>query len=186
MGRVRRTGLSGLLVAMAALGLSGCGSSFFGFGEEESPAASTPAANPAATNSPSVLPGASSRPTVPVSNARFSFVSLTGAPASVTGRLSSALGREAATRGLQLAPSGDESATYIVKGYLSAVGDASGTIIVYVWDIFDKNGRRMHRLSGQESISATAADPWGAIDGAVLDAVARRTIEAIGTWGASD
>ena len=181
MGRVRGGRLPGVCALVAAFSLSGCGGGILGIGGNDD----EPAAPAAAATSPSLVPSGSSRPPVPLADARFSFVSLTGAPSSVITRISSALGRETVARGLKLAPSGDPTATYVIKGYLSAVGDASGTIVVYVWDIFDAQGRRLHRVSGQETVAASSADPWGAVDGAAVDAIARRTIEGIAAWGGS-
>ena len=123
-------------------------------------------------------------PPVPFAQAKFSFAPVTGAPASVLNAMSAQLGREAAAQQVTLVPSGDPGATYVVKGYLSAVGDVSGTILVYVWDIFDTSGRRVHRISGQEtSAGGSSSDPWAGVDTSTVSGVARRTISAIVAWG---
>lgn len=150
----------------AALLLAGCGS--------------TPGTNSTAERAAT----APAVPFVPLDQAKFAFAPVTGAPASVLTRLSAQLGKEAYAQHVSLIPSGDAAATYVVKGYLSAVGDTSGTILVYVWDIFDTSGRRVHRISGQEtSAGGTHADPWAGVDFAATENVARRTISAIVSWG---
>lgn len=123
-------------------------------------------------------------PSVPLSQAKFAFSPVTGAPASVLNSMSSQLGREALAQHVNLVPAGDPSATYVVKGYLSAVGDSSGTILVYVWDIFDTTGRRVHRISGQEtSTGGSTSDPWAGVDTGAVANVARRTMSSIVAWG---
>ncbi|MBN9059439.1 MULTISPECIES: hypothetical protein [Kaistia] len=122
-------------------------------------------------------------PAVPLANAKFSFAPVTGAPSNILNKLSSQLGQEAVAQNVALVPSGDPQATYVVKGYLSAVGDSSGTILVYVWDVFDASGRRVHRISGQETSANGSQDPWLGIDDATVSNVARRTVAAIVAWG---
>lgn len=123
-------------------------------------------------------------PAVPFAEAKFAFAPVTGAPATVLTRLSAELGKEAYVQHVSLVPSGDPAATYVVKGYLSAVGDTSGTILVYVWDIFDTAGRRVHRISGQEtSGGGSQMDPWSGVDSSSTANVARRTISSIVAWG---
>lgn len=128
-------------------------------------------------------PTAPALPAVPLASAKFSFTPVTGAPGNVLSRLSAQLGQEALAQNVALVPSGDPQASYVVKGYLSAVGDASGTILVYVWDIFDASGRRVHRISGQETSSNGSQDPWLGVDEATTSNVARRTVSDIVAWG---
>ena len=125
-------------------------------------------------------------PAVPFAQARFAFAPVTGAPATVLMTISSQLGKEAYAQHVTLVPSGDTTANYVVKGYLSAVGDVSGTILVYVWDIFDTSGRRVHRISGQETTTGGSQnDPWAGVDTATATNVARRTIASIVAWGSA-
>ena len=65
--------------------------------------------------------------------------------------LSAALNKEAKARNITLVPEEDATATYKVKGYVSAVGGPSGTLLVYVFDMLDSRGVRIHRVSGQET-----------------------------------
>ncbi len=157
---------------MAASVLSGCGG-----GD-----AITGAAQSMAT---AMTPTAVAPPAVPLSEAKFAFAPVTGAPATVLTNISAQLGKEAFAQQITLVPSDDPAATYIIKGYLSAIGDASGTIIVYVWDVFDRTGRRVHRISGQEMAPGAARDPWSGVDTATAVDVARQTISALVAWGRS-
>lgn len=158
------------LTLAAALILAACGNT----GGSGSSSSSTPAGGSTAP----------APPAVPFAEAKFAFAPVTGAPATVLTRLSAELGKEAYVQRVSLVPSGDTSATYVVKGYLSAVGDTSGTILVYVWDIFDTSGRRVHRISGQETSSGgSQTDPWSGVDASSTTNVARRTISSIVAWG---
>ncbi|MCX5481162.1 hypothetical protein OSH08_19335 [Kaistia geumhonensis] len=161
------------LLAMAALGLSACGS-----GEGISGAAQSMA-------NAAIPPISATPPSVPLSQAKFAFAPVTGAPATVLTNISAELGKEAFAQQVSLVPVDDPAATYIVKGYLSAVGDASGTIVVYVWDVFDRSGKRVHRISGQETAPGAGVDPWRGVDRSTAMDVARQTISAIVAWGRS-
>ncbi|HWJ74551.1 MAG TPA: hypothetical protein VNX29_15430 [Kaistia sp.] len=159
------------LVAMtAATALSACGG---GDGI-------TGAAQSMAT---AITPTAVAPPAVPLSQAKIAFAPVTGAPATVLTNISAQLGKEAFTQQVTLVPSNDPAATYIIKGYLSAVGDASGTILVFVWDVFDRSGQRVHRISGQSMAPGATRDPWSGVDAATTTDVARQTINALVDWG---
>ncbi|SHF14731.1 hypothetical protein SAMN02745157_1756 [Kaistia soli DSM 19436] len=158
-------------VAMtAAMALSACGG---GDGV-------TGAAQSMAT---AITPTAVAPPAVPLSQAKIAFAPVTGAPATILTNISAQLGKEAFTQQVNLVPSNDPEATYIIKGYLSAVGDASGTILVFVWDVFDRSGRRVHRISGQSMAPGATRDPWSGVDAATTADVARQTINALVDWG---
>lgn len=164
-----------LAILVAAAALASCGGS-----SDRTPSGTPTVADLGGT------PTAITPPAVPFSQAKFSFAPVTGAPATVLMRISAQLGKEAFAQHVTLVPSDDPSANYVIKGYLSAVGDVSGTILVYVWDVFDTSGKRVHRISGQEtSPSGSQQDPWSGVDDATAINVARRTISALVAWGSA-
>ena len=112
----------------------------------------------------------------------MAFAPVTGAPSEPVGHLYTAIRQEAGKRNITIVRPGDPSADYTVQGYLSAVGGTSGTVLVFVWDISDRNGTRVHRVSGQESSTNGAPDPWAAIDDNILNLVAVRTVDSIAAW----
>jgi len=114
--------------------------------------------------------------------ARFAFAPVNGAPVDVLRDMSTAMNREASAHSLQVVPNGDPSATYLVRGYLSAVSEGTGTTLVYVWDILDRNGVRLHRISGQESGKPASGDPWTGIGEPTITVAARRTMDALSQW----
>jgi hypothetical protein len=115
-------------------------------------------------------------------DARFAFAQIAGVPSTHVTEFSRALNREAEARHLTIVPEGDPSATYVVKGYLSAIGDRSGAVLVYVWDVTDTNGRRLHRVTGQEPTDSGGVDPWQGIGDEAVRTVAERTIDDLVSW----
>lgn len=85
------------------------------------------------------------------------FLPIIGAPVQAVTPLSRQLGAEARAKGLTIRASNDNSAENILKGYFSAFADGAKVNVVYVWDILDANGVRLHRLQGQETVAAKAA-----------------------------
>ena len=63
-----------------------------------------------------------------------------------------------------------------------AIGDVNHVILVYVWDVDDAAGNRIHRFSGQEPTSGGGVDPWTAVTLKVMDDTARDTIDALADW----
>jgi hypothetical protein len=113
---------------------------------------------------------------------RFAFAPVTTIPGDMRLELRDALKRFAATRDLVIVPDGDPTATYRVTGYLSAVGDATGTLLVYVWDVTDMNGTPRYRVSGQEAAAGSSNDPWEGITNDRVDQAARETIDKLADW----
>lgn len=76
----------------------------------------------------------------------------------------------------------EQGARYQVKGYFSALNDGGEVVLVYVWDVLDANGNRVHRISGQERGGSASGDPWAGIDNGVIDRVARLTMSGLRSW----
>jgi hypothetical protein len=119
---------------------------------------------------------------VRIAEARVAFAPLVGAPQGIADRLAAAVARQSAAHGLALAPFGDPQADYTVKGYLSAETHGAGTRATYVWDVLDRDLKRLHRMSGEAVSPVSADEPWAAIDGGTLEALARQSIGALAAW----
>ena len=109
------------------------------------------------------------------------FLPLEGVPTRASSSLSRSLQQSASTRGIALQRRAG-NAQYQLKGYFSALNDGSGTLLVYVWDVLDSSGKRVHRINGQERNSNNRADPWLAINEDDLARVAETTAQALQTW----
>jgi hypothetical protein len=113
---------------------------------------------------------------------RFSFATVTGVPGQVRFDMEKALQKYAATRNLTIAIEDDPTATYRIRGFLSAVGDQNGTLLVYTWDVHDSAGRPLHRIAGQQTAAGSSTDPWAGVGIRQIDDAARETIDKLADW----
>ena len=110
------------------------------------------------------------------------FLPIIGAPVQAVTPLSRQLGAEARAKGLTIRASTDNSAENILKGYFSAFADGAKVNIIYVWDVLDANGARLHRLQGQETIAARGNDPWAAVTDTTMQQIAAKTLNDYLAW----
>jgi hypothetical protein len=121
-------------------------------------------------------------PTAAEAGETIRFLPIIGAPVEAVTPLSKRLGVEARTNGLTIRSASDNSSKYILKGYFSAMIDNGKTTVVYVWDVLDGSGARLHRIQGQESVSGTASDPWAAVPARTMEGIAQKTIREYLDW----
>ncbi|MDX3977252.1 hypothetical protein [Shinella sp.] len=121
-------------------------------------------------------------PTAAGAGETIRFLPIIGAPVEAVTPLSKRLGAEARTNGLTIRSASDNSSKYILKGYFSAMNDNGKTTVVYVWDVLDGSGARLHRIQGQESVSGTASDPWAAVPARTMEGIAQKTIREYLDW----
>lgn len=110
------------------------------------------------------------------------FLPIIGAPLQAVTPLSRQLGNAARSSGLQIKGSSDLSAEHVLKGYLSAYNDGGNITVVYVWDILDNAGARLHRIQGQEKVKARGADTWGSVPPEVMERIGEATIAEYLRW----
>ncbi len=118
----------------------------------------------------------------PAGGSTVRFLPIIGAPVQAVTPLSRQLGAEARSHGLSIKSSNDNSSAFILKGYLNAFSDSGKVTIVYVWDVLDNSGSRLHRIQGQESIPSDAQDPWAAVPASVMQQIASKTITEFSSW----
>jgi hypothetical protein len=114
--------------------------------------------------------------------ARFAFAKITGGPGDLLTTFNESIKSYAKTRKLTVVAEDDPNLTYKVKGYASAVGGPTGTLLVYVFDILDSRGVRIHRISGQERGGATQSDPWAGIKEGTVRGAAEHAIDDLSAW----
>lgn len=148
------------------LGLTGCQSAL------------QPPAAVSSTPSEPVFAGQQSDP----SEVTFAFEPLTGAPGNIADELSSQLGVNAASQGLSVVRRVGADATYRVNGYLAATGQSGKGTIFYVFDIVDRSGKRLKRISGSEETGGATGDPWQSATEGILSRIANRTVVEIKAW----
>lgn len=110
------------------------------------------------------------------------FLPIIGAPVQAVTPLSKELGASARGNGLTIKASGDQTAEHVLKGYLSAFNDGGKVTIVYVWDVLDNSGARLHRIQGQESVKATGADTWSSVPPETMQEIGVNTIAEYMKW----
>ncbi|BDA85815.1 hypothetical protein Sa4125_33570 [Aureimonas sp. SA4125] len=113
------------------------------------------------------------------------FLPLVGAPPETVAALSQALAESAARSGVTILPSSDAAPPLRLKGYLSAMSEGSGTVVIYVWDIVDPAGMRVSRIQGQERIDAAGGDPWSVVGKEALARIAETTFRELRQQGAA-
>lgn len=146
-------------------------------GQEAQAPASSQAANPA----PESAQQAALAPDPASANA-IRFLPIIGAPSQVVMPLSRQLGMEAREKGLVLRDSSTEPAQHILKGYFSAYNDGGKTVVVYVWDVLDASGNRLHRIQGQETVPGKAKDPWASVPASTMQNIATKTMDDYQEW----
>ena len=135
-----------------------------------SPAAPTTPANPA-------------QAAAALSKTRLQIAPIVGASVEAATPLTAELQTRARQRGITLAGSADQAATHVLKGYFSTMTEGKDTTVIYVWDIYDPAGNRLHRINGQQkSPSVGATEGWPAVAPATMQAIADQTIDQFAAW----
>jgi len=140
------------------------------------------AASPATTTVGA--PATTTTPLTPAQNAailsktRLQIAPIVGASVEAATPLTAELQTRAKQRGITLAGSQDQTATHVLKGYFSAISEGKDTTVIYVWDVYDPAGNRLHRINGQmKAPSVNGADSWKAVAPATMQAIADQTID---------
>lgn len=184
----------------AAIGLSACNSSESPMGVTKADLpptqnAATPTTDPAqaptpATTGPATAAPATTGPGQPAApaspgvaqTAKLRFAPIVGAPIAAATPLSQRLSALAKSRGITLGTASDNDNTHIMKGYFSALADGNQTTIIYVWDVLDPAGTRLHRIQGQEKVAGGGADPWSSVPAATMEGIADKAIDGYMSW----
>ncbi|PTE09818.1 hypothetical protein [Mesorhizobium helmanticense] len=153
------------------------------------------AAQPSATAQPTAppAPAASAQaaaPAVPsaksasaIARTRLQVAPIVGASVEAATPLTAELQTRAKQRGITLAGSTDQAATHVLKGYFSTMSEGKDTTVIYVWDVYDPSGNRLHRINGQQKApSANGAEGWAAVAPATMQSIADQTIDQFAAW----
>ena len=110
------------------------------------------------------------------------FLPIIGAPVQAVTPLSRELGNSARSNGLVIKGSSDQSAEHVLKGYLSAFADGKNVTVVYVWDVLDNSGARLHRIQGQQTVPTKSTDAWTAVPPELMQQIGDATISEYMQW----
>lgn len=187
---MKRSAATGLFLFFAASALAACTST-----EALDPSAITPPqqttsttpgtatasiTDPTATQGTTAAPAAGQVAAIS-SNARVQIAPIVGASVEAAGPLSERISAKAKERGIKLA-GGDGSATLVLKGYFSAITEAKETTVIYVWDVLDPAGNRLHRIQGQQKTPAANAEGWASVSTPTMQAIADQTVDQLAAW----
>ena len=113
---------------------------------------------------------------------RLRFDPIVGATVDVATPLTERLAQRARARGIRLAGNTDPSTTHVLKGYFSTLTEGGRTTVIYVWDVYDPSGNRLHRINGQQKAPAGGGEGWAAVPPATMQAIADSTIDQLASW----
>ncbi len=119
------------------------------------------------------------RPGVSPHGASLAFASIDGPPDAVGARFMQRFTQSAQARDVALVPS--EAAQYRLRAYLTASPAQGATRLAYVLDVFDRQGRRVQRLTDEAGVRPDS-DPWEAVDERSLALFADRGAEEVAAF----
>lgn len=180
MKRLTCSKITAALALAAAVALPACTSTqdvlepsaLVGSGDKPVTSPAFPSAAPAGANSVAAIS----------TDARVQFAPVVGAPANAATPLAARLSASAASRGVSLVADGQSAATLTMKGYFSAITDGGQTTVIYVWDVVDPAGTRIHRIQGQARAPASGGEGWDGVQSATMEAIADETVDRLVGW----
>jgi hypothetical protein len=160
-----------------------------GTGTTATPTAPATTAQPSPTAQPSA-PAQSATATVPpaksaavIARTRLQVAPIVGASVEAATPLTAELQTRAKQRGITLAGSAGQTPTHVLKGYFSTMSEGKDTTVIYVWDVYDPAGNRLHRINGQHKApSVNDGEGWAAVAPETMQAIADQTIDQFAAW----
>ena len=144
-------------------------------------ATETPPASVAAIDPATTMPQGDGSPIAAVlMPSRIQFAPIVGSTLEAVTPLTQRLAERAHERGIGLAGKGGD-ATHMLKGYFSAISEGGATTVIYVWDVLDPSGNRLHRIQGQAKANGRG-EGWPAVPAATMKGIADRTIDDFAQW----
>jgi hypothetical protein len=113
---------------------------------------------------------------------RVSIAPVVGAPDQVARQLQQDFSNALDKSKISVVTVGD-SAQYTLRGYIVASKEKTTTKLSYIWDVNDANGKRVNRITGEDSIAGTTGkEPWGHVTPAVTQSIAQKAAASFNTW----
>lgn len=167
---MRRMGVA-LCLVTAGVGLAGCETAGNILGGNQM-AAETVAPQPAAA------------PPKPQMAAKIALSPIIGAPDALGQQLRTQVVQAAERQRIGILADRDPGADFAMRGYLVAARDKAGVKISYIWDVTDPSGKRVNRITGEETVAAAPAakEPWGSVTPALTQTIADKVAASLGAW----
>ncbi|MET3592249.1 cytoskeletal protein RodZ [Mesorhizobium shonense] len=139
--------------------------------------------SPAPTATAAASTPATPAQTAAIAKTRLQVAPIVGASVEAAAPLTAELQARARQRGVTLVGSSDQTATHVLKGYFSTMSEGKDTTVIYVWDVYDPSGNRLHRINGQQKApSAGSTEGWPAVAPATMQSIADQTIDQFTAW----
>jgi hypothetical protein len=161
----RRSSLGGIGAAFAALALCGCVDTAVEIGSQRVAGATGQRM--------------AGRPGVSPHGASLGFATLDGPSQGVSDRFREHFDKAAQSREVALAK--PEAANYRLRAYLTVSPAQNGPRLSYLLDIYDRQGRRVQRLTEEIAVTPEATS-WEALDDKSLAAFADRGAEDVAAF----
>ena len=151
-------------------------------------APAVPATATAGAPATTTTPVTSAQSAAILSKTRLQIAPIVGASVEAATPLTAELQTRARQRGITLAGSADQTATHVLKGYFSTMSEGADTTVIYVWDVYDPSGNRLHRINGQQKAPSVKSgdsgggDSWKGVSPATMQAIADQTIDQFAAW----
>lgn len=161
--------LSAALASVMAMALAGCetGSSLLAGGGQTAPETQL-AGQPA--------------PSGTAQTARLEIAPIIGAPENVSRDLQTQLASSFERNKISVAQGPSAKGEYVLRGYIVAAREQTGSKISYIWDITDQTGKRAHRITGEQLAAGGGNDPWSGVNAQTIQSIADKTAAQVATW----
>jgi hypothetical protein len=170
---------------LAGLLLAGCNSTESALNIGGAKASSDPIAAVTPNVPAPAKPASPAAQAAAISGTRMQFAPMIGAPVAQVTALSRRLTLRAKEKSLAIFPASEKNVTHILKGYFSLLNENRKLTVLYVFDVIDPSGNRLHRISGQESAGAAAANAsWESVPAPLMEKIADRTMDEFSVWRA--
>jgi hypothetical protein len=170
------------MIALLATALTACNSTDATLGVEGAANPATSTQLPAAAQAPVVAAPAPAQ-AIAASAVRVRFAPIIGAPVNKVAPLSRRLSARAKEKSITIVASTDQTATHVLKGYFSVLADGTNSTVIYVFDVLDPSGNRMHRIQGQESVTGNnATESWAAVPATLMETIADKAMIGFTQW----
>ena len=136
-------------------------------------------------NGPSLAPQASVSDPQPssgtrVQTAKVEIAPIIGAPEGVSRDLQAQLTSAIERNKITVASGPNGRGEYVLRGYIVAAREKTGSKISYIWDVTDQAGKRANRITGEEfAAGAPGKDPWASISSQTVQNIADKTATQI-------
>lgn len=109
-------------------------------------------------------------------SAKMEIAPIIGAPESVARDLQTSLAGAIERNKITVAKGPGAKGEYVLRGYIVAAREKTGSKISYIWDVTDQAGKRANRITGEEfAAGAPGKDPWSSVTPQVIQAIADKT-----------